>query len=161
VTGGYKAGGFNPASPAGSEAYGEEHTRNYEGGIKTAWLAHRVTFNASVFSIDWQDLQLNLPNPSVPGQFYISNVGSARSNGFELELNGRPHQAVMVFATFGYTDAHFSSGTTSSGVDVSNNKIPNTPDYTSSFGAEVSHGFGKVTAYGRGEAVFYGAFKYD
>jgi len=161
VTGGYKAGGFNPASPPGSEAYGEEHTWNYEGGIKTAWLAHRVTFNASVFSIDWQDLQLNLPNPSVPGQFYISNVGSARSNGFELELNGRPRQAVMVFATFGYTDAHFGSGTTSSGVDVSNNKIPNAPDYTSSLGAEVSHGFGKVTAYGRGEAVFYGAFKYD
>ncbi|HEX6464309.1 MAG TPA: TonB-dependent receptor, partial [Vicinamibacterales bacterium] len=26
VTGGYKAGGFNPASPPGSEAYGEEHT---------------------------------------------------------------------------------------------------------------------------------------
>src|SRR5215472_13491371 len=29
VTGGYKAGGFNPASPPGSEAYGEEHTWNY------------------------------------------------------------------------------------------------------------------------------------
>jgi iron complex outermembrane receptor protein len=67
----------------------------------------------------------------------------------------------MVFATFGYTDARFGSGTTSSGADVSDNKIPNTPDYTSSFGAEVSHGFGKVTGYGRGEAVFYGAFKYD
>jgi iron complex outermembrane recepter protein len=161
VTGGYKAGGFNPASPVGSEAYGEEHTWNYEGGIKTTWLANRVTFNASVFSIDWQDLQLNLPNPVVPGQFYIANVGSARSNGFELELNGRPHGGVMVFATFGYTDAQFGGGTTSSGVDVSNNKIPNTPDYTSSFGASLSHGAGKVTCYGGGEAVFYGAFKYD
>ena len=161
VTGGYKAGGFNPASPVGSEAYGEEHTWNYEGGIKTTWLANRVTFNASVFSIDWQDLQLNLPNPVVPGQFYIANVGSARSNGFELELNGRPHNGVTVFATFGYTDAQFGSGTTSSGVDVSNNKIPNTPDYTSSLGASLSHGVGKVTCYGGGEAVFYGAFKYD
>ena len=35
VTGGFKAGGFNPASPAGSEAYGEEHTWNFEGGVKT------------------------------------------------------------------------------------------------------------------------------
>jgi iron complex outermembrane recepter protein len=161
VTGGYKAGGFNPASPAGSEAYGEEHTWNYEGGVKTAWLQRRVTVNATVFSIDWQDLQLNLPNPSVPGQFYISNVGSARSNGFELELNGRPKPAVTVFATFGYTHARFGSGTTSSGADVSNNKIPNTPDYTSSLGAEISHHVQKVTVYGRGEAVFYGAFKYD
>ena len=31
VTGGFKAGGFNPASPAGSEAYDEEHTWNYRG----------------------------------------------------------------------------------------------------------------------------------
>jgi outer membrane receptor protein involved in Fe transport len=161
VTGGYKAGGFNPASPPGSEAYGEEHTWNYEGGVKTAWLQRRLTFNAAVFSIDWKDLQLNLPNPSVPGQFYIANVGSARSNGFELELNTRPQQAVTVFASFGYTHARFGGATTSSGVDVSNNTIPNTPDYTSSFGAEISHHVRKITCYGRGEAVFYGAFKYD
>ena len=34
---GYKAGGFNPASPAGSEAYGEEFSWNIEGGVKTLW----------------------------------------------------------------------------------------------------------------------------
>lgn len=162
VSGGYKAGGFNPASPAGSEAYGEEHTWNYEGGIKTAWLQRRVTLNASVFSIDWQDLQLNLPNVAVPGQFYIANVGSARSNGFELEMNARAHRLVDVFGTFGYTDARFGSGTTSSGVNVSDNKIPNTPDYTASFGAQITGDVGhSFKCYGRGEAVFYGAFKYD
>ena len=36
---GFKAGGFNPASPAGSEAYGKEHTWNLEGGIKASTLA--------------------------------------------------------------------------------------------------------------------------
>jgi iron complex outermembrane receptor protein len=162
ISGGYKAGGFNPASPAGSEAYGEEHTWNYEGGVKTAWLQHRVTFNAAVFSIDWQDLQLNLPNPAVPGQFYIANVGSARSNGFELEVNGRAHKWMEAFATFGYTDARFGTGTTSSGADVSNKQIPNTPDYTASFGAQISGDVNRsFKCYGRGEAVFYGAFKYD
>ena len=64
---GFKAGGFNPASPAGSEAYGEEHTWNFEGGVKTAWAGRRVTANVAVFSIDWSDLQLNVPNPLVPG----------------------------------------------------------------------------------------------
>ena len=162
VSGGYKAGGFNPASPAGSEAYGEEHTWNYEGGVKTAWMQHRVTFNAAVFSIDWRDLQLNLPNPAVPGQFYIANVGGARSNGFELEMNGRAHRLVDVFATFGFTDARFSKGTTSSGVNVSDNKIPDAPDYTASFGAQISADVSRsFKCYGRGEAVFYGAFKYD
>ena len=34
-----------------------------------------MTANVAVFSIDWSDLQLNVPNPFVPGQFYIANVG--------------------------------------------------------------------------------------
>ena len=49
----------------------------FEGGLKSRW-AGRVTTNLSVFSIDWTDLQLNMPNLLVPGQFFISNVGPAR-----------------------------------------------------------------------------------
>jgi iron complex outermembrane receptor protein len=162
VTGGFKAGGFNPASPAGKDAYGEEHTWNVEGGVKSAWAGRRVTANVAVFSIDWKDLQLNLPNPQVPGQFYISNVGKARSSGVELELNGRASDACSVFATFGVTRARFGAGTTSSGVDVSGKRIPNTPDYTAALGTELSHSVSReIRLYGRAEAVFYGGFKYD
>ncbi len=162
LTGGFKAGGFNPASPAGSEAYDEERTWNFEGGLKSAWAGHRATLNASAFSLDWQDLQLNLPNPQVPGQFYISNVGKARSSGVELELNGRPHERVTVFASLGYTRARFGAGTTSSGADVSGKRIPNTPDYTTTIGVQVTHPLtSAIKLYGHGEAVLYGAFKYD
>jgi iron complex outermembrane receptor protein len=159
---GFKAGGFNPESPAGSEAYGEEHTWNAEGGIKTAWAGGRVTTNASVFVINWDDLQLNLPNLLVPGQFYIANVGSARSAGVELELNARAHASVDVFGTLGYTRARFGDGAMSSGVDVSDNDIPNTPEYTASLGAQVNHAVTTaVSVYGRGEVGFSGAFRYD
>ena len=161
VTNGYKAGGFNPASPAGQEAYGEEHTWNYEGGVKTAFANHRVTTTAAVFSIAWQDLQLNLPNPQVPGQFYISNVGRARSSGLEAELHARPRDGVDLFGALGYTHARFGDGTTSSGVAVGGNRIPNTPSYTTTIGAELSHALRAARVYGRAEAVFYGAFQYD
>jgi iron complex outermembrane receptor protein len=162
VTGGFKAGGFNPASPAGNEAYTEEHTWNVEGGLKSAWARRRVTANLSVFSIDWQDLQLNLPNAQVPGQFYISNVGEARSSGVEFELNARASGDAAVFASFGVTRARFGAGTTSSGADVSDKKIPNTPDYTAAFGTDVSHRLSPVVGlYGRAEVVLYGAFRYD
>jgi hypothetical protein len=30
---------------------------NYELGVKTAWLDHRVTFNAAGFDIIWKDIQ--------------------------------------------------------------------------------------------------------
>ena len=162
VTGGYKAGGWNPTSPQGNEAYDEEQTWNYEGGLKLALAGRRALANFAVFTIDWNDLQLNLPNPQVPGQFYISNVGSARSTGFEFELNGRAREGIDLFATLGYTHARFGAGTISSGVDVSDNKVPNTPVYTTSFGADLSHPISSaLRLYGRAEAVFYGAFNYD
>jgi len=162
VTGGFKAGGFNPASPAGQEAYNEEKTWNIEGGLKTAWAGRRVTANLAVFSIDWRDLQLNLPNQAVPGQFYIANVGGARSSGLEAEVNGRAREGLDLFATFGYTHARFDEGTTSSGVAVGGNAIPNTPNYTASFGTQVSHPLNpSLRLYGRAEVVLYGGFKYD
>jgi iron complex outermembrane receptor protein len=162
---GFKAGGFNPASPSGSEAYGEELTWHVEGGAKTSWANGRVRANAAVFFIDWNDLQLNLPNPAVPAQFYIANVGGARSAGLELELSARPQSSIDVFAALGYTHARFKDGSVSSGLDVSSNELPSTPGYTASAGVQYSHALGtrffEATMYGRAEAVFYGAFKYD
>ena len=162
ASGGFKAGGFNAASPAGQEAYGEEKTWNFEGGLKSAWLARRVTANLSAFTIDWTDLQLNLPNDAVPGQFFISNVGRARSSGIEFELNGRARDGVDMFAAFGYTRARFGANTRSSGVPVSDNQIPNTPEYTATIGTHLSRALTPaIRIYGRAEAVFYGAFNYD
>jgi iron complex outermembrane receptor protein len=158
---GFKAGGFNPASPSGFEGYGEEHTWNVEGGVKTAWAAGRVTANAAVFRIDWDDLQLNLPDPSTPGQFFIANVGRAQSTGVEVELNARAYRVVDVFTAVGVTRATFREGSVSSGVNVAGNEIPNTPDYTATFGAQVSRDSPVGTVYGRGEVTFYGAYRYD
>jgi iron complex outermembrane recepter protein len=159
---GFKAGGFNPGSPAGAEAYGEEETWNFEGGLKTAWANGRVTANAAIFYIDWQDLQLNVPNPAVPAEFFIANVGGAVSKGVELELNARAAAGVDVFGALGYTHARFSDGSTSSGVDVGGNEIPNTPEYTASAGLQVFRDVSAaVTAYGRAEVALYGSFRYD
>ena len=162
VGSGFKAGGFNPASPAGSEAYREEQTWHLEGGMKTSWAGGKVSANAAVFLIDWDDLQSNLPNPAVPAQFYIANVGGARSTGMELELSARPQSNVDLFGALGYTRARFAEGSVSSGLDVSDNELPSTPGYTASVGAQYSRGLGSAASlYSRAEAVFYGAFHYD
>ena len=162
IGGGFKAGGFNAASPAGREAYGEEHTRNLEGGLKTTWAGGRVTANTAVFHIDWDDLQLNLPDPAVPAQFYIANVGGASSKGVEFELHARAHPGVDLFGVVGYTRARFKAGSRSSGVNVAGNDIPNTPDYTATVGTRLSRALrGDTEVYGRAEVTFLGAFKYD
>ncbi len=159
---GFKAGGFNPASPAGFEQYNEELAWHLEGGVKSAAMNGRVRMSAAAFWIDWQDLQLNVPNPQSTAQFFIRNVGDAASKGFELEVNARAHRSVDVFGSFGYTHARFNDGAAFDGGDVSNNEIPNTPDYTAAFGANVTRELtSAATLYGHADIVFYGAFKYD
>jgi iron complex outermembrane recepter protein len=159
---GYKAGGFNSASPAGREAYGEEHTWHVESGVKSVLADGRLSANASVFYVNWSDLQLNVPNPAIPAQFYIANVGNAKSKGIEFDLNARPHSNVDVFATFGLTHARFGNDTASSGVNVSGKKIPNSPDQTLTVGAQFSKSLNPaLTVYGRGELWVNGGFEYD
>jgi len=162
VARGYKAGGFNAASPLGSESYGEEHNWSVEGGLKTTWAGQRVAANLAVFRIDWEDMQLNLPDPGIPGQFYIANVGGATSSGVELELNAQAAPGVDLFSALGYTRARFKTGSVSSGVDVGDNTVPNTPEYTATFGAAFSRDIlPEVGVYARGEITIYGALEYD
>jgi iron complex outermembrane receptor protein len=159
---GFKAGGFNAASPRGSEAYGEEHAWNLEAGLKTTWVNGRLSVNAAAFRIIWDDMQLNVPNPMVPAQFYIANVGGARSSGLEVELNARPATGFDLFASGGLTRARFEQGSAAGGVDVSGNDLPNAPRYTVSLGAQLSQPVGAGSlCFGRADVVFSGAYHYD
>ncbi|HEX6163519.1 MAG TPA: TonB-dependent receptor [Vicinamibacterales bacterium] len=159
---GYKAGGFNPAALPGSEAYGEEHAWHVEGGVKSTFADGKAALNAAVFVIDWDDLQLNVPNPFVPGQFYIANVGAAKSRGFELDLTARPNPSVDVFAAIGFTNATFGAGTVAAGVPVDDNDLPYTPDYTATFGGQLTRAItSAINGFARAEVVMSGAFSYD
>lgn len=61
-----------------------------------------------------------------------------------------------------YTHARFADGTFSSGVDVSDNKLPSTPDFSATLGAQLSRNLTpSVTLYGRGEVWFNGGFDYN
>lgn len=159
---GFKAGGFNPAALPGSEAYGEEHAWHVEGGVKSTFAGGKASASAAVFQIKWDDLQLNVPNPFVPGQFYVANVGAAHSRGLELDLTARPHPSVEVFASFGFTSAYFRDGTMAAGVNVGGNKLPYTPAYTGLIGTHLSRALNSaVTIYGRAEITMTGSFEYD
>jgi iron complex outermembrane receptor protein len=162
VAQGFKAGGFNPASPPTTEVYQDERAWHAEGGWKSSWANGRVTANAAGFYVDWQDMQLNLPNPFVPGQFYIGNVGAATSRGAEFEVTARPVARFAVFGAVGFTRARFKAGSRSEGLDVGGMRVPNTPDRTATIGAEVAGSMGgRLSFTGRAETVFYGAFAYD
>ena len=160
---GYKAGGFNPAALPGSEAYGEEHAWHVEGGVKSTLAGGKVAANAAVFFIDWDDLQLNVPNPFVPGQFYIANVGGASSSGVEFDVTARPQPSTRRVRALGFTSAEFGDGTMANGVAVAGNDLP----YTPGLHGDVRRPDGRapitsaISGFARAEVVLTGAFSYD
>ncbi len=167
---GYKTGGFNPISPPGHEAYGQEYSWNYELGAKTSWCEGRFAVNRAAFYTRWDDLQLNLPS-GAPGQFYIANAGSADSKGLEVEMRARPVRGWEVFGSAGLTDAHFLSGATAghtdafgvdSTVDVSGRRLIFTPEFTLNGGMQYTWQVCRLVAlYVRGEVAVYGSYYYN
>lgn len=113
---GTKPGGFNTALGAGSVdlprellAFDEETALSYELGIKSEWLDDSLIFNAALFYIDWQDIQVNsqyIPPPPQVGQVgYTANAGSASIPGAEFDLTWRPLEQLELRAGYSYSPA--------------------------------------------------------
>jgi iron complex outermembrane recepter protein len=159
---GFKAGGFNQTSPAGSEEYHTEHSWNYEVGHKSEWFDGKLETTAALFYIDWRSLQLNQPVPGGGGSFYIANAGNAASKGVEFEVKYRPLSHWDLFGSVGYSGAKFLSGSSSLGANVGGNRLPFTPAFTGNMGTEVSWAPCRAaTLYARAEVTVYGDFEYD
>jgi outer membrane receptor protein involved in Fe transport len=90
------ASGYRPGGPNSNavvfntpSAFKPDKTLNYEVGVKGNVLEHRLSFDASVYYIDWKDIQLNLTDP-VTKAGYRSNASHAKSQGVELSVESRP-----------------------------------------------------------------------
>ena len=161
VARGFKAGGFNPASPARQRglrrrAHVEPRRRREDDVGGRARDGQRAVFPDRLGGSAAQP-----PRSVRAGAVLHRQRRGATSSGVELELNARVHPSVDVFGAFGYTRATFK-GSISSGIDVGGNTIPNTPDYTATFGAQVSRPRApdRRSTDGR-RRTFYGAFEYD
>jgi iron complex outermembrane receptor protein len=130
VSDGFRVGGSNPGdvddieipecrqlvidlglAPALNDGFRSDTVRNYDLGFKALWLDGRLLTNASVFYIDWTDLQqevqLSQINPSCLG-IVRANVGAATNKGFELETVYSPNDGLTFNASVSYVHARLS-----------------------------------------------------
>lgn len=102
---GYRPGGPNTAVAPGVPAqYSPDRTRNYEVGTKGRILDGRMTFDASLYRIDWDSIQLGLFNILS----YTGNGGSARSQGAELSLDARITDRLKMSGWLAFSDAELT-----------------------------------------------------
>jgi outer membrane receptor protein involved in Fe transport len=84
--------------------YFPDKTTNYEIGLRSQWLDRRLTFNAALYYIDWQDPQL--PTVTVNGALPMTTNGEgAESQGFEISLDA----LVTTQFSVGFTWSHVSA----------------------------------------------------
>ena len=89
---GFRTGGINRSrgNPTLPKEYGSDLLKNYEAGFKSRWMGGRLQFNLVGYHQVWEDMQLELTDPSYafgePFQTVIANVGDAIVDGADMEL---------------------------------------------------------------------------
>jgi iron complex outermembrane receptor protein len=105
---GYRPGGPNLGLGLIPPSYKPDTTRNYEIGFKADALAHTLSFDASIYYIDWKDIQLFLTDPTT-GTAFNSNGSRAKSQGVELSLESRPLSGLTITAWIALNDAELTA----------------------------------------------------
>lgn len=146
ISSGYKAGGINaardargapPVNPAlVNGTFKPEKVVSYEAGVKTQWLDHRLTVNATAFYMTFEDLQLQIRD-IVTNAFNVTNAGSAVSRGVEVETYIQPIQDLNLGASVAYIDAQYGSDVADA--SLRNRQIGNAPKWTVQANASWGH----------------------
>lgn len=167
ISKGYKSGGVQIGSTLDNQSFDPEKLWNYEVGFKSKLFNDRATLNASVFYLDWKDLQASFAvatndNGNIVFQEGIQNAASADSKGAEVELSALLTDNLIFHFGAGYVDAKFKDFTNAyvdgNIVDLSGRNMPNAPKWTLNADAEYDfpvrgsfNGFARLEWYYRDE----------
>lgn len=117
---GFRVGGYNPqvgtfcgaelaaiGYPSGRPTnYKSDSVWSYELGVKSRFGGGLGSVQASAYQIDWKDIQQAVGLNSCGFQF-TSNLGRARSQGFDIQFELKPSNRLTLQAEVGYVNAKF------------------------------------------------------
>lgn len=137
ISQGYKSGGFQdtPANTLGATvAYDPETVLSFELGLKSEFMSNRLRVNAALFSMDYEDLQVEFTNDQCLCNI-VSNASDAKIQGMEIEANFAATDSLLVWLNGSFLDTEYENYVISTG-DFSGNQLQRTPDNQISTGFE-------------------------
>jgi iron complex outermembrane recepter protein len=123
VAKGYRIGGVNgpiPKNPPCSAAlaelglsnapltFGSDSVWNYEIGTKDKFFDGRAEVDLSGFYEEWRNVQQYVALPACGGIGFNANLGAARSEGFDLQLQTHIVGGLRLGLAVGYTNAYYT-----------------------------------------------------
>jgi len=109
---GFRVGGPNPnaAILAGiPQTYQSDTVENYEIGTKIALLDQRMVLDATVFHLDWKDIQARLFTDAPYFYSYVTNAGEAKIDGVEFSGSVQLTQSLNFNSNVTYQDGALST----------------------------------------------------
>jgi len=141
---GYRAGGVSVNQQTGAVSeFDAEYTWNYELSLRSQWYDQRLTVNANLYHIDWEDQQISVSPTGSQYDLFTDNAGKSQLQGIELEVSAQVTDNLELYGTFGYSKTEFKEFSTLSGgstVDYAGNEFRDAPGYTGNLGVNYQNG---------------------
>jgi outer membrane receptor protein involved in Fe transport len=157
---GYRPGGPNVlcGEPGVPCTFSSDTTENYDLGLKGVVFDGLMTVDASLYYINWKDLQLpNICTLNCVAQ-YTANASRATSKGLELAIGLRPGGKVEIDGWFAYNDAKLAEDLPPGSLfGLKGDRLPYSSRYSGSLTARKMFALGdRTTAYVQGTASYVG-----
>ena len=138
--------GFSDPGPLKSD-----RSENFELGIKTSLADNRVTVNAAIYRIDWQDMPISIDLPSCGSKTRL-NAGESKSEGVELEVQARLTEKFQLDFSASYGESTLAKDQINLGEKGDN--LPGSADFNISIGLEYSFILAGSEAFVRGDYAY-------
>lgn len=135
IASGYRPGGPNATAAVfnAPPTFKPDRTTNYEIGSKAELFDQRLSFDGSIYYIDWNDIQLLVTTPL--GAVYYINSSHARSQGIELSATLRPMRGLTFSAWGSWNDAKLTANLPPNGAAIgfAGDRLPYTARFSGNF----------------------------
>lgn len=138
VATGYRPGGYSFAlNSAVPKTFESDRLVSYELGFKGTFLDDHLSIDAALFSIDWEDVQVNIVDP-VTRFSYFGNGGRARSRGGEISAHYTVIDDLRLGATVSNVDAKLRDAAPGIG-GLPGDRLPLSPRWSAALTVDYTH----------------------
>jgi outer membrane receptor protein involved in Fe transport len=117
--------------------------KNYEIGLKGGFFGNRLVYDAAVYYMDWQDVQLPLSlNIEGIGRVLLVNGASASGMGVDWSLTARPISRLELGANLSWNDIQVDSDVYSNNIRLFQKGDRLNSSIQTTAGASASYSFG-------------------
>lgn len=156
---GFRSGGFNRDvnKPGVAASFGTDNVNNYELGWKSMWLDNTLRFNGAIYHADFTNLQQGVLDLSISKTTFFSNVGDAKIDGGEFQLEWAASEYLNLFGSFSYIDSRITDlPVTLINIAPVGSSLPLAPTTEGNFGARYHTDMGEYSVFSQGIFKFTG-----